>query len=166
MNTEVRAIVAGKLENLTEIDAKHLDMIGELLTSYCQGKYLRVGKLESPLDLTAVSTIEYILNDATTALLSRMTQYISLLSDKGGTSPLVYINEGYKIIESEIEKKRERISDIEQSKNMLKPEPNWPYPCKYCGQKTVYFSDYCGRSLDECMILKFECLKCGKSWHK
>jgi DNA-directed RNA polymerase subunit M/transcription elongation factor TFIIS len=166
MNAEIRAIVRERLEKLTEIDTKHLTAIEELLASYCQGKYLRVGKLESPLDLTTVSTIEYVLNDALTALLSHMTQYIALLDEKGKMSPLVYINEGYRIIETEIEKKRERISDIEQSKNMLKPEPNWPYPCKYCKEKKVYFSDYCGRSLDECMILKFECLKCGRSWHK
>jgi hypothetical protein len=166
MNKEVRDIVMGRVEKLTEINTKHIGLICELLTFYCQGKYLRAARLESPLDLTTVSTIEYILNDALMALLSGIGEYLALLDGKDGTSPRVYINEGYRIIDGEIERKREQISDVERSKNLLKPVPNWPYPCKHCGEKTVYFSDYCGRALDECMILKFECLKCGKSWRK
>jgi hypothetical protein len=164
MNKEVQAIVQSRLKRLTEISPKHNELICELLTFYCQEIYTKVSCMEVPLDITAVATIDYILADALSALLGRFVQYIALLEGENGDLPRVYINKGYSLINEELESRRERISDIEREKNKLKPEPNWPYPCIHCGKKTVYYSDYCGRALDESMILKFECLSCRKSW--
>ena len=150
--------------SIKQISAKYKERVAEMLCLYCQNVYNSISIAPASLDLTAIVSIEELLKNAAVAILANVDEYTAALDQPDGESPSVYILKGHQIIQQFEECRNEHAADIESEKNQLKATPNWPYPCKHCNVKAVFFDSYCGRSLDECMILTFTCLNCKRSW--
>ncbi len=58
-------------------------------------------------------------------------------------------------------KEQQTMADELQERNKVVLEPNWPFPCKRCNQKKIYYWTAQTRSSDEAATVFYKCLACG-----